>query len=167
MSDYQPSLPAHTALIVTSLFVALLLSWLPWHGFLLIIRPDFVALVLLYWSMQKPNHCGIGIAWTVGIIADVADASFLGQHALVYAVLAFCGIVLQRRLSMLSLSQQALQVFPLLLLAYSIYVIVHWQLHGYVSWVHLLGSVVSALLWLPVTTLLQKLCHARASSSQR
>jgi rod shape-determining protein MreD len=74
-----------------SLFVAVMLNWLPWHGWALVLRPDFVALVLLYWCTHKPHRVGIGIAWLVGIFADVADASLFGQHALAYSVLAFGG----------------------------------------------------------------------------
>jgi len=33
--------------------------------------------------------------------------------------------------------------------------LVHWQLHGYIAWAYFLGSVMSALLWIPLTLLLQ------------
>jgi rod shape-determining protein MreD len=95
------------------------------------------------------------MAWMVGVLADVADASLFGQHALAYTVLAFGGVVLNRRMQMFDLRQQAMQVFPVLLLAYVVYALVHWQLHGYVAWSYFLGSVMSALLWVPLTLLLQ------------
>jgi len=79
----------------------------------------------------------------------------LGQHALAYSVLAFGGIVLNRRMQMFDLRQQSLQVFPVLLMTYVTYALVHWQLHGYIAWSYFLGSVVSALLWIPLTLLLQ------------
>jgi len=153
--DQEFLLPASNAFIVLSLLAALLLDWLPWHGIWLALRPDFVALVLLYWCTHKPFRVGIGIAWMVGVFADVADASLFGQHALAYTVLAFGGVVLHRRMQMFDLRQQTLQIMPVLLLAYVVYALVHWQLHGYVAWTYFLGSVVSAMLWIPLTLLLQ------------
>jgi len=153
--DQEFLLPASNAFVFSSLLAALLLNWLPWQGIFLALRPDFVALVLLYWCTHKPFRVGIGMAWIIGIVADVADASLFGQHALAYSVLAFGGIVLNRRMQMFDLRQQSLQVFPVLLMSYVTYALVHWQLHGYIAWSYFLGSVVSALLWIPLTLLLQ------------
>ena len=161
--DQEFLLPTSRSFIALSLFVALLLNWLPWRGVWLALRPDFVALVLLYWCTHKPFRVGIGVAWMLGILADVADASLFGQHALAYSVMAFGGILLHRRMQMFDLRQQTLQVFPVLLLAYVVYAAVHWQLHGYVAWTYFLGSISSALLWLPLTVLLQALRRPRTT----
>ena len=161
--DQEFLLPTSRSFIALSLFVALLLNWLPWSGVWLALRPDFVALVLLYWCTHKPFRVGIGMAWILGILADVADASLFGQHALAYSVMAFGGILLHRRMQMFDLRQQTLQVFPVLLLAYVVYAAVHWQLHGYVAWMYFLGSIPTALLWVPLTVLLQALRHPRAT----
>ena len=153
--DQEFLLPASNAFVFLSLLAALLLNWLPWQGIFLALRPDFVALVVLYWCTHKPYRVGIGMAWIIGVFADVADASLFGQHALAYSVLAFGGVVLNRRMQMFDLRQQSLQVFPVLLMTYVTYALVHWQLHGYIAWSYFLGSVVSALLWIPLTLLLQ------------
>jgi rod shape-determining protein MreD len=154
-------LPASNVFIALSLFVALLLNWVPRSGIGLALYPDFVALTLLYWCTHKPYRVGIGIAWMVGIFTDIADASLFGQHAMAYAVLAFGGIVLHRRVQMFDLRQQTLQVFPVLLLTYLAYSAVHWQLQGYVSWTYFLGSITSCLLWAPLSLLLQTLRRPR------
>ena len=153
--DQEFLLPASNAFVFLSLLAALLLNWLPWQGIFLALRPDFVALVVLYWCTHKPYRVGIGMAWIIGVFADVADASLFGQHALAYSVLAFGGIVLNRRMQMFDLRQQSLQVFPVLLMTYVTYALVHWQLHGYIAWSYFLGSLVSAMLWIPLTLLLQ------------
>ena len=159
-------LPVSGFFIAASLLIALLLNWLPWQGIWLALRPDFAALVLLYWCTHKPYRVGIGMAWMVGILADVADASLFGQHALAYSVLAFGGIVLHRRVQMFDLRQQTVQIFPLLLLSYIVYATVHWQLRGYIAWEYFSGCVVATLLWAPLTLLLQALRHPRANSDQ-
>jgi len=66
--------------------VRLFLNGLPWEGIWLTLRPDFVAVVMLYWCTHKPQRLGIGLAWAIGILSDVNDASLFGQHALSYTV---------------------------------------------------------------------------------
>ncbi len=158
--------PARPTFIVLSFLAALLFNGLPWNGVWLALRPDMVALVLLYWCTHKPHRIGIGIAWVIGILADVSDASLFGQHALAYTLLAFGGIVLHRRVQMFNLQQQTLQVFLMLLASYGAFAAVHWEIQGYFAWGFMLGSVTSALMWVPLTLLLQSLRHPRSSSER-
>jgi rod shape-determining protein MreD len=164
MSDVLPHHRNPFWPITLSLVTALLLNWLPWHGWLLALRPDFVALVLLYWSVYTPHRLGIGMAWAIGLLCDVADASLLGQHALAYAVLAYGGVTLRRRIRMLDLAQQAIQGFPMLLASYLVFGLVEWLVRGEFVWLYLLGCLTSALLWGPMTLLLQTLSRPRARS---
>lgn len=164
--DQEFLLPASNPFIVFSLFVALMLNWLPWQGLWLAVRPDFAALMLLYWCTHKPHRIGIGIAWVVGIFADVADSSLFGQHALSYTVLAFGGILLHRRIQMFDVREQPLQVFPLLLISYAVFAAVHWFMRGHISWEFFLGCLTSALLWLPMSMLLQSLRRTRTDPNE-
>jgi rod shape-determining protein MreD len=159
-------LPVSNTFIVGSVLVALFLNGLPWAGMGLMLRPDFVALVLLYWCMHKPWRVGIGLSWTVGILADVADASLFGQHALSYTLLAFGGVVLHRRLQMFGLRQQTIQVFWILALTYVTYALVSWQVSGYVVWPYFLGCITSTLLWMPLSIMLQAMGQKRADPNQ-
>lgn len=147
--------PVNNAFIVLSIVFALLLNSLPWEGIWLMLRPDFVALVLLYWCMHRPYRIGIGLSWIVGVLADVTDASLFGQHALAYTVLAFCGVVLSRRLQMFGLYQQTAQVLGVFALTYLVFGLLNWQANGYVTWVYFLGSLSSTLLWIPVSLMFQ------------
>ncbi|MDD4929331.1 MAG: rod shape-determining protein MreD [Gallionella sp.] len=147
--------PVSNAFIFASVFVALLLNSLPWNGLWLMLHPDFVAVVMLYWCTHKPQRFGVGLSWVVGILADVSDASLFGQHALSYTVLAFGGVVLSRRIRMFDLREQTTQVFVILLLTYLVYALVHWQVNGQVAWTYLLGALTSTLLWIPTSRLFQ------------
>jgi rod shape-determining protein MreD len=162
--DREFLLPARPTFIAASLFAALVFDWLPWHGVWLVLRPDLVALTLLYWCTHKPYRIGIGTAWAVGILVDVADASLFGQHALAYVVLAFGGIVLHRRVQMFDLRQQTLQVLAMLSLSYAAYAMVHRQIHDYVPWPYFLGCLTTALMWAPLTLLLQALRRKQVES---
>lgn len=164
--DREFLLPASRRFIFASFIAAVLLEWLPWHGWVLVVRPDFVALMLLYWCTHKPHRVGIGIAWVLGIVVDVADASLFGQHALAYAVLAFGGLVLNRRVLMFNLVEQSVHVFVLLLLSYAVYALIHWQVHGLIVWEYFIGSLTSALLWAPLTLLVQSLRRPRRNPNE-
>lgn len=164
--DQEFLLPATDTFIFLSIFVALMLNWLPWQGLWLALRPDFAALVLLYWCTHKPHRIGIGIAWTVGIIADVADSSLFGQHALSYTVLAFGGILLHRRIQMFDVREQPLQLFPLILISYALFASVHLLMRGNMSWEYFLGSLTSALLWVPLSILLQTMRRSRSDPNE-
>ena len=164
--DQEFLLPATSMFIVLSIFAALMLNWLPWQGIWLALRPDFTALVLLYWCTHKPHRIGIGIAWIVGIFADVADSSLFGQHALSYSVLAFGGIMLHRRIQMFDTREQPLQVLPLLLASYATFAAVHWVTGGKISWEYFLGCLTSALLWLPMSVLLQSMRRSRSDPNE-
>lgn len=162
-SQTQPEIlrPVSNLFIAASVIAALFLNGLPWEGMWLMVRPDFAAVVMLYWCTHKPLRVGIGLAWMVGILADVADASLFGQHALSYSVLAFGGVVLSRRIRMFDLRKQTSQVFLILLLTYVTYAMVHWQVNGQVSWVYFLGCLSSTLLWIPTSSLFQAMRQTR------
>ncbi|MDD2914251.1 MAG: rod shape-determining protein MreD [Gallionella sp.] len=156
--------PVSTTFIVISVLVALFLNGLPWEGIWLMLRPDFVAVVMLHWCTHKPWRVGIGLSWAVGILADVADASLFGQHALAYTLLAFGGVILHHRLKMFDLRQQTTQVFVIFVLTYAVYALVHWQVNGYVVWTYFLGCVTSTLLWAPLGIMFRAVYQMRADN---
>jgi rod shape-determining protein MreD len=156
--------PASNTFIVSSVLIALLLNGLPWEGIWLMLRPDFVAVVMLHWCTHKPLRVGVGLSWAVGILADVADASLFGQHALAYTLLAFGGVVLHHRLKMFDLRRQTTQVFGIFALTYVAYALVHWQVSGYVVWPYLLGCLTSTLLWAPLSIMFQAVRQMRTDS---
>ena len=159
--------PVSNLFVLTSVVAALFLNGLPLEGIWLMLRPDFVALVLLYWCTHKPWRIGIGLAWAVGIFADVADSSLFGQHALAYSLLAFGGVVLHRRLQMFDLRQQTTQVFGIFALTYAAYAFIHWQVNGYVVWLYFLGCITSTLLWTPLSLLFQGMRMMRLGRERR
>lgn len=164
-SDSEIQRPISNIFIVLSVLVALFLNGLPWDGIWLMIRPDFVAMAMLYWCMHKPLRVGIGLSWAVGIFADVADASLFGQHALAYTLLAFGGVVLHRRLQMFNLRQQTTQVFGIFVVTYIVYALVHWQVNGYVVWSYFLGCLTSTLLWAPLNIMFHAVRQMRLDRS--
>ncbi|MGH8729580.1 MAG: rod shape-determining protein MreD [Burkholderiales bacterium] len=107
--------PASVGFIVITLAIAMVLNVLPWSGVLIWLKPDFVALILLYWCVHAPRSVGFFSAFVLGLLMDVAMGRLLGEHALAYTVLAYLGVTLFRRVQMFGLGFQMLQVAPILL----------------------------------------------------
>jgi rod shape-determining protein MreD len=132
----QLLLPANPVFIWGSLLSALLLNMLPlgrapW-------MPDFLALVLVFWSIHQPQRVGIGASFVFGLFMDVHQAALLGQHAWSYTALSFFAITIHRRLLWFTVPSQALQVsggvFP--------------------GWMMVLAPVIEAVLWPVVSVIL-------------
>src|ERR1700694_1801652 len=149
-------LPAKPWFVLLTLLMGLIGNLLPMSGFALMLKPDFLALVILYWCIQEPRLIGVGIAWCVGLVMDVTDATVFGQHALAYAVLAYAAEYFRRRVLRFSLWQQAAQV-AVLLLACSALVLVIRVVGGAPTprWTYAVGPLVGAVLWPLITVVLQ------------
>jgi rod shape-determining protein MreD len=148
--------PVRPWFIVLTLFCALFANLLPLSGVALALRPDFIALVLLYWCIQEPRFVGVGIAWGVGLLMDVGDATLFGQHALAYALLAYAAEYFRRRVLRFPLWQQAVQVAVLLGLCAGLVLLVRMVGGAPLPrWTYAVPPLVGALLWPAITLLLQ------------
>jgi rod shape-determining protein MreD len=145
--------PARLWFIFLSLFLALLLNMLPARQWLLM--PDWVMLALAFWSVREWRAVGMGCAFILGLLMDVADGAALGQHALAYVLLSYCATSLSRRLLWFPLGQQALHVAPLFFLACGLQMVIRMLAGGgFPGWGQFISPLVAALLWPPVSFLL-------------
>ncbi|MCU7842612.1 MAG: rod shape-determining protein MreD [Candidatus Thiodiazotropha sp. (ex Monitilora ramsayi)] len=78
-------------------------------------RPQWVALILIYWCMALPERIGVGVGFLVGLLLDVLTGTLLGQHALGLSVVAYLTIKLHLRVRVMPLRQQVFTIFILLL----------------------------------------------------
>ena len=154
MRPGQPLLlPASPVFIWFSLIVAMMLNMLPvgrvpW-------MPDFLALVLVFWSVHQPRRIGVVAAFLFGLAVDVHQASLLGQHALAYTTLSFFAITIHRRLLWFTVPSQSLQVLPLFIAAHAIEVAIRMLAGGaYPGYTIFLAPVFEAVLWPVVSVLL-------------
>jgi len=142
--------------VAITLTLAFTINLLPLSGFALAIRPDFFALVLLYWAIHQPRWIGIGVAWACGLLTDVVEANLFGQHALAYAILGFAASFFHRRVLRFPLWQQALHVLGLLIVAQLVVLVLRLMSGATLPTVAMiLSSVSSALIWPVVSALLQ------------
>lgn len=99
--------------ILLTLLVALVFQLYPWSDTGVIVRPDFLLVVAIYWLLSNPNQCNIGLVWFAGIMVDLSTGSLLGQHGLSFALTAFLGLTYQRRLVLFNRWQMVLYVLVL------------------------------------------------------
>lgn len=106
---------AHSGLLVASLVLALVLGLLPLPAALAPFKPWWLALVLGYWLLEAPERAGLGLAFALGLLADLVYGTLLGEHALRLSILAYLMLRFRARLRFFPLSQQALAILLLLL----------------------------------------------------
>ena len=149
----QLLLPANPLFIWGSVLLALFANMLPlgrvpW-------MPDFLALVLVFWSVHQPLRVGIGAAFFFGLAMDVHQAALLGQHALAYTALSFFAITIHRRLLWFSVPSQAVQVLPLFAVMHGIELAVRMLSGGiFPGMTVFLAPVAEAMLWPVVSVVL-------------
>ncbi len=97
-----------------SALVALALTVVPLPFALDVLRPDFLVLVVFYWSIESPRAGGLGLAFLAGLALDVINGVVLGQHALALTLMAAWATHLRLRLRVFSMLSQSLTVFALL-----------------------------------------------------
>jgi rod shape-determining protein MreD len=97
-----------------SALLALTLGVVPLPFPLDVMRPDFLVLVVLYWSIQAPRAGGLALAFFAGLALDLLQGIVLGQHAFALTLMAAWATQLRLRLRLFSVLQQALTILALL-----------------------------------------------------
>ncbi len=134
--------------ILVTFIAALVLAVLPLPHSLLWGRPEWLALVVIYWTIAVPERVGIFSGLVLGLLLDVLEGAVLGQNALALAATALLVSILYQRLRVFSLWQQAAIVFVLVGINQ---LLCQWIQNlegaGAPSMMFLLPAVSSALLW--------------------
>lgn len=102
-------------LFAGSLLLSLFLPLLPLPEVLQPFKPYWPILVLTYWVLEVPGKVPLGLAFLMGLFADVLDGVLLGDQALRLAVAVFLVTRFRPRLRFFPTWQQALAMLVLLL----------------------------------------------------
>jgi rod shape-determining protein MreD len=152
--------------VLFTFVVAFCLNVLPWGGTLLLLRPDFLLLVLLYWCMREPRMVGQTIGLLCGLVMDVADSAVLGQHAFVYVLAVYAAFTLRLRILRFPLPQQALHMVLILLVADLVTVLLNLIVGApFPGYSYFVGGLIGAALWPSIVWLLE-LPEALAAQSE-
>lgn len=99
-----------------SLVFALLSMLVPLPGALQPFKPYWPALFLLYWALEAGDQrVSLGLAFCIGLCADLLDGVLLGEQAMRLCALVFIALRFRSRLRFFPMWQQTLAVLALLL----------------------------------------------------
>jgi len=144
--------------IAATFLLALLLTIFPLPDWMRYARPDWVALVLIYWCLALPERVGVITGWVTGLLVDLLTGTLLGQHAMALAIVAWLTLKFHQRVRLFPIWQQALTVLVLLVL--------HQLLTLWVSrfigrpappWYYWTPSITGMLCWPPIYLFLRSL----------
>ena len=135
--------------------LALVLTVLPLPVWLDVLRPAFLVLTVLYWSINAPRAGGIGLGFACGLMLDVFQGPVLGEHALALAIVAYiAGREHQRIRSKPAFQQSLLVLAALVFYEFVLFAIDGWTGHPVTSPLRWLHCLTGALVWPPVAAVL-------------
>ena len=164
MASAKPTLtrPASARFVLVTLLLALLINLLPWSGLAKQLWPDCIALLLLYWVIHQPREIGLGAAWFLGLLMDIADGVLFGQHALAYTLMIFLTQILRPRIQMFSFWQQTLYIFGLLLISLVVMLVTRLAFGAaFPGPLYFASSILGALLWPSLSMVLRLRQHRK------
>lgn len=144
----SPSRHHGGGLIIASFVLAILLHIIALPDWLQGLRPDWMALVLIYWCIALPERVGVIIGWLAGLMLDVASGTLLGQNALTLAIVAYLAIRLHQRIRLFPVWQQSVSILLLVLL----HLLLTLWIKGIIGqttigWSYWLPALTSMLFW--------------------
>lgn len=154
-------------MISLSILAALFLSVLPLPGMAVWLRPQWVLLVLMFWIIVLPTYIGVGVAWIVGLYLDLLTGTMLGQHAFVFAIIAYFLIKFHPQLHALPMWQQVMMIFVLSMLNLAL----NYWIMGIAgaapnTWWYWISAFSSAIFWPWLSLLLKQVSWSRISRLQ-
>ncbi len=134
--------------IALSFFLAMIATIIPLPDWARAFRPEWTALVLIYWCIALPERVGIGFAWVVGILLDALTDTLLGLHALGFSGIAYLALKLHKRTRLFPLWQQA----PTVLLLLALHQLLTLWIMGITdqapqTWLYWMPSLVGMTFW--------------------
>ncbi len=150
--------------IILSILLAMILSILPLPGGLEPYRPEWVALILIYWTRTLPAYTGIGVAWCTGLLLDVLHSALLGQHALALCVIAYLSMRTHLLVRVYPVFQQAIVVGLMLVLYQSVILWVNGVLGEDSDTTLYWAPTLSSMLFWPVIVMIMRLVRRDLSA---
>jgi rod shape-determining protein MreD len=151
--------------VILTIVLAIMLAIVPLPEQAEPYRPDWVAVVLIYWAMMLPRTWSVGSAWLVGLVLDAAQGTILGQHALALTVVIFITVRFHLLMRVFPMQQLTATVFALLALYQFLLFWTNGVAGTQVDIVYYWAPVVSGTLLWPIVTLL--LAGVRAGAPSR
>lgn len=144
--------------IYMTLFIALVLEVLPMPLNLVVYRPEWLLLVLIYWNIALPQRVNIGIAFICGIILDILLGNSLGLNSLALVISVYISSLHYQRLRNYSIWQQ-MGILGLLCAMYNLIIfwLQHWLTDVLFQFTYFWPILTTVFLWPWLFWLLRKI----------
>ncbi|HWT17075.1 MAG TPA: rod shape-determining protein MreD [Patescibacteria group bacterium] len=137
-----------TIWLLISIVVASVLTLIALPEPLRVLRPFWLALIVIYWTIESPDQHGLGFAFLLGLLQDVLIGTMLGEHAFRLAIISFIVLRFRSRMRFFPMWQQALAVGALLLNDRVVVLLLRAIAGDFaIDWRYWLAPMVGAALW--------------------
>ncbi len=92
LESNKPTFGREVTVIIGTIAIAMILSIVELPQSIVDYRPDFVALILIFWCYRRPKIVGLTSAFVVGLLTDVMFFGILGQHAVAKILIAYLAL---------------------------------------------------------------------------
>jgi rod shape-determining protein MreD len=99
-----------------TLLTALALTAVPLPTVIAPFRPEWVPLILIFWSLLAPERFSLLTAFWMGLLLDTLSGALLGQHALALVVVVYLTIRFHLRIRVFPVWQLSMTIVLLLAL---------------------------------------------------
>jgi len=148
------------ALAFASSVIAAILTLVSLPEWVFYFRPDWLALVVIFWVMVFPDKLSLGYGCINGLFLDLLLVKPFGLNALGFVILSYIASVWSSQIKVLSLWQQSLFVSVLILLFKLIEGTISVFILGFVFteyyWYSVLGNII---FWPMISILLSEACR--------
>jgi len=125
------------------------------------LRPDWVALVLIYWVLAVPEKVGVPSAFFLSLITDLVVGTPFGFHGLSFVILAFLVKSSYQQMRMLEIWQQSILIAVALTIVSGIQLLMMTlMLDRSSNLLQFMTPITSALFW-PWVFLFLRFCRRR------
>jgi len=148
--------------LIISILLASVLQLVPVSGYLLVLKPNFLLLVVIGWIIFRPSQWGIGFAAFTGLLADLIFRAPIGVHVLLFSTVGAIPLYLSGWLVYFSLIHRCLFVFILIIFAEFMrnMLLSMWEIPIDYSYI-ILPALASAIVWPAIDQLLIKFNRKR------
>lgn len=134
--------------VVISFIITLFIDLIPITLYTHIFLPQLTILLMMFWLLHRPQNIGIGVAFTIGLVLDIATGSLMGMHCLGLIITAFIIQRQQRQILLYSFGIQSFLIFMLLLMIQVIWLFsIAFTMNEFIGWSQLIIPPLGALLW--------------------
>tara|TARA_B100000795_G_scaffold194748_1_gene148998 strand:- start:322 stop:795 length:474 start_codon:yes stop_codon:yes gene_type:complete len=148
--------------LIISILLASVLQLVPVSGYLIVLKPNFLLLVVIGWIIFRPSQWGIGFAAFTGLLADLIFRAPIGVHVLLFSTVGAIPLYLSGWLVYFSLIHRCLFVFILIIFAEFMrnMLLSMWEIPIDYSYI-IMVALASAIVWPAIDQLLIKVNRKR------